>query len=659
MFVPFISSRSSSSSKARNLERRKGGGGRGGGGGGGRSSGGSKSSGGSSGRGSTTSSRSKSSSVSLGGSKSKSTVKTTTYSSASARIPPVAVIPHGMPFAGRTEGGAGRAQVFGSRYYGSGYPGVNPGRGTAGRNFPFFFWPVVWPTTLGFGVGWYGWYGPYYDGRRDYGDPTNSTRPGGPLVVATLQSSTSTNPAATFRILSDNFTVYSLISDISSNCTSHKLLTPINDIISSVTPYTDSTTSIPRPENVVQYYRASSISLSLDGYNNSNAAYSYQDGVADAPITGLNAGDLELMTCLNETIGLAAPLKTMFVPFFSKRKLERRKGGGGRGGGSRSSSSSKSSSSGSGGNRAASRASLPSSSSSKSSTTSSRSKSSSFTPSPSRSSSSGKTWRTTTYSSSSARVPTVMVIPAGQPFAGRTEGGGGRAQVFGTKIYGSGYPGVSGRGTLGRSFPFFFWPVVWPATLGAGYLTYLTASRADYGDTTNSTRPGGPLFVATFVSSAPTNPAINFRLLSDNYTIHSLIPDISAECSSKHLLSSIDTITASVVPFADTNTSIPRPENVIQYYRASSLALALDGYNNTAIFSDTDSVDTQASDSPIQGLADGDWELLNCLNTTIGAAAPLVSAGQSWKMPMGSMGLGNGVLGLPLVVGVVLASLLG
>lgn len=30
------------------------------------------------------------------------------------------------------------------RTYGSGYPGTT-GRGVAGRGFPFFFWPVVWP----------------------------------------------------------------------------------------------------------------------------------------------------------------------------------------------------------------------------------------------------------------------------------------------------------------------------------------------------------------------------------------------------------------------------------------------------------------------------------------------------------------------------------
>lgn len=35
--------------------------------------------------------------------------------------------------------------------------------------------------------------------------------------------------------------------------------------------------------------------------------------------------------------------------------------------------------------------------------------------------------------------------------------------------YGSGYPGITGRGTAGRGFPFYFWPVVW-AGEGTDYL---------------------------------------------------------------------------------------------------------------------------------------------------------------------------------------------
>ncbi|KAF9052012.1 hypothetical protein BJ165DRAFT_928320 [Panaeolus papilionaceus] len=217
-------------------------------------------------------------------------------------FPPVSVIPAGQPFAGRMQGGAGRAQVFGSRYYGSGYPGVT-GPGTAGRGFPFIFWPVV--SVVGYGLDLYGL---YTSAIGDYGNPTNTDRPGGSLSVATLNSSASSNTTTTFRLVADAFTVFSLLDDILANCSSHNL---INDtVLSSVTPYTDSPNCLPRPESTVQYYRGSSISLALEGYNNSAAAFSNTDAVPNAPIKGLSAGDLELMACLNETIGSAAPIFT-------------------------------------------------------------------------------------------------------------------------------------------------------------------------------------------------------------------------------------------------------------------------------------------------------------------------------------------------------------
>ncbi len=75
-----------------------------------------------------------------------------------------------------------------------------------------------------------------------------------------------------------------------------------------------------------------------------------------------------------------------------------------------------------------------------------------------------------------------FTIPSGQLFAGRQVGGGTRGQVFGSRYatpalnllvhrslapshstYGSGYPGIAGRGVGGRGFPFGFWPIVWGA----------------------------------------------------------------------------------------------------------------------------------------------------------------------------------------------------
>lgn len=77
-------------------------------------------------------------------------------------------------------------------------------------------------------------------------------------------------------------------------------------------------------------------------------------------------------------------------------------------------------------------------------------------------------------------------------------------------------------------------------------------------------------------------------------------------------------------PVAMTNSSTqPQPESVVQYYRASSIALSLDGYNNTAALSDKVN-DTDAPATPLPSNYDG--YLLECLNTTIGSAAPLVDS---------------------------------
>jgi len=92
MFVPFISKRSPS----RRLFKRKGGGGKG-----------------SSGKGATGSPSTAKSPKTGSITSSSKTRKTSTYENP---IVPPRVIPAGQPYAGRIEGGAGRAQIFGTRF---------------------------------------------------------------------------------------------------------------------------------------------------------------------------------------------------------------------------------------------------------------------------------------------------------------------------------------------------------------------------------------------------------------------------------------------------------------------------------------------------------------------------------------------------------------
>lgn len=204
-----------------------------------------------------------------------------------------------------------------------------------------------------------------------------------------------------------------------------------------------------------------------------------------------------------------------------------------------------------------------------------------------------------------------IVIPEGQLFAGRSAGGGTRDQIFGSRTYGSGYPGITGHGVSGRGFPFWFWPVVW-SDAAAESQPYLNGS--EYGIANDTSRFGGPLMEATFISNS-SSPNTTFHVLSDNSTVTSLIQSIDANCS--HYLSSSSS--SSPIPFNVSSANAPQPQQAIQYYRASSVVLTLDGYNNSATFSSN----TNVTDSPLP--SNMDTNLSVCLNQTIALAVPLIN----------------------------------
>ncbi|KAJ7459888.1 hypothetical protein FB451DRAFT_1341685 [Mycena latifolia] len=289
----------------------------------------------------------------------------------------------------------------------------------------------------------------------------------------------------------------------------------------------------------------------------------------------------------------------MFVPFLTpKKELSKRRGGGKTGGGAKGGGAG-----GEGGSGGTSRSSPVSTSGSSNSDTLSRS--------------------ATSYGNGGGKA---ITIPSGQLFAGRSEGGGTRAQVFGTQTYGSGYPNVPGRGVTGRPFPFYFWPLSFGVGGGIGGGAAYLHSNNEYGHADNSSRPGGVMMTAAFQSNST---GTTFRILADNTTVVDLIGDISANCSAS-LSSSSATSPSS---YNDTATLPPQPEQVIQYYRASSIALSLDGYNNTSVF--------QAEGTPDVPLPTGiDTTLLDCLNQTIGLAAPLIDgAGTAAPNNMGLLGV--------------------
>jgi len=306
----------------------------------------------------------------------------------------------------------------------------------------------------------------------------------------------------------------------------------------------------------------------------------------------------------------------MFVPFFSAqsddklKKLYRRKGGGGgKGGGSSGGHGDSGGGDDGGGSEGGEGSSGSSGSSSKGSSGSSSSKGDPV-------SVGGSTKTAVSYGPGGGKS---VVIPAGQLFAGRTMGGGTRDQVYGNQEYGSGYPGVIGRGVNGRGFPFIFWPLAWGGAFGFGSANWQYLHTSEYGRPDNSSRPGGTMATAAFVSSSSNT---TFRILADNITVSDLITSIQSNCSTDLSASSSSTPSS----YADSLSSLPQPEQTIQYYRACSLALTLDGYNNTGALGPDGTPDTPLPTNI-------DTTLLNCLNQTIGAAVPLISDSTRLSIP--------------------------
>lgn len=128
---------------------------------------------------------------------------------------------------------------------------------------------------------------------------------------------------------------------------------------------------------------------------------------------------------------------------------------------------------------------------------------------------------------------------------------------------------------------------------------------------------------------ADKNSNNTFHLLADNATVTSLIDAVAANCTLGN------TTALTVTPLNTSDTSQPRPEQAVQYYRASSVVLTLDGYNDTAALSNT-----SAPDTPLPSWVDQPF--LNCLNQTIGAAVPLVDAAN----PLSALSPSIGFLGL-------------
>ena len=204
-------------------------------------------------------------------------------------------------------------------------------------------------------------------------------------------------------------------------------------------------------------------------------------------------------------------------------------------------------------------------------------------------------------------------------FAGRSYGGGDRWAIYGTRAFGSGYPyGAQDPLTVaGRPFPYGTWPIPW----GGNY-----AGSDEYtGKVADMQRPGGRLVNVELISTDNkwgSTDDERYYLIGDIESVVSITASMVDWCHTVPVWPSV---------FAPMTNGSLRPENVLQYYRSSSFALAFKGYNNSFALPplNTSTSLSHEQSSPLPDVVQYS-RFLKCINETIANALPLLDG---WDLP--------------------------
>jgi hypothetical protein len=133
-------------------------------------------------------------------------------------------------------------------------------------------------------------------------------------------------------------------------------------------------------------------------------------------------------------------------------------------------------------------------------------------------------------------------------------------------------------------------------------------------------RPGGRTTTAAIKSKISSTPEI-YHLIGDHDSVRAVLVALMDNCTVQDTISTMTTFDR------DSSSKAVWPEQVIQYYRGSTFAFSLDGYNNTAsLFSnqpkDNNTAPPVLVDTPLPtGL---NMTFLACLNVTTGFSVPLI-----------------------------------
>jgi hypothetical protein len=126
--------------------------------------------------------------------------------------------------------------------------------------------------------------------------------------------------------------------------------------------------------------------------------------------------------------------------------------------------------------------------------------------------------------------------------------------------------------------------------------------------------------------TANTSALETFYMIGDRDSVETMLL-ILAPCVGCEQYS-CGMVNGSISTFTGNDTTPPHFENMLQWYRSSSFGLAYPGYNNTYAFPPLNGSTTLDWDnsSPLPVALSGDT-FLDCLNTTIAAALPVLNAG--------------------------------
>lgn len=248
-----------------------------------------------------------------------------------------------------------------------------------------------------------------------------------------------------------------------------------------------------------------------------------------------------------------------------------------------------------------------------------------------------------------------MTLSEASAFSGRQMGGGVRSDVPGTRAFGSGYTYYVGdvrrTGVVGQPFPFGFWPIYWA---GHGHSDEYGANQ-----TIAAQRPGGEQVLVQLVpnitDSSWNTTIINginetYWMIGDRESVTTLLSVLVDTNTTDEYGCNVQNLTIS----SFNSSALLEPvhfENVIQWYRSSSFALAFQGYNNSYAFpslNETSSLgwnDSTPLPDPLQYSP-----FLQCINETITAALPILDGEPSSTLSNGQIA--------GITVGSVLASML-